>query len=79
MSNARPLTTPRRHQRYLIETYLRTGRMTLTPRQARQVDRMARREELRGTGELEHGASGVPVRRPVPWIPAKEAVGERAD
>jgi hypothetical protein len=50
-----------------VTSYLtQTGHVQLTARQQRQHDRMAARDGLRDLGHLPpHGASGVPVRRPL--------------
>ena len=62
MSNAMPMGASSRLAAYILQT----GRDVMTDRQLRQFDRMARRNELRTTGVLAHGASGMPVRRPHP-------------
>jgi hypothetical protein len=57
MSNAVPMTARRRLQVYVAQ------RARMTPRQARQVTRMATRNAYRATP---HGGSGTPVRKPLP-------------
>lgn len=60
MSNAVPMSSSRRRHNYDSP-----WRWNVTVRQARQLDRMAKRERLRGDGTLRHGASGMPVRKPL--------------
>jgi hypothetical protein len=64
MSNAVPMTTGARRDAYDRQPFVLAWRYT--PRQARQLDRMAERESLRARGLLPpHGGTGVPVRKPL--------------
>jgi len=69
MSRARPMSATFRELIYLFAGLGGPGVETPAPgtvRQRRQLKRMGKREQLRGAGELTHGATGLPVRHPRP-------------
>ena len=68
MSNAKPMSTDDRELAYLAQS----RRMTV--RQFRQLNRMGTRELYRDRGDLPHGGSGIPVRRPL----ARSAASRKA-